>query len=83
MGAEAIPALRRGGGAAGWGRAKLTFFRAAWVLAAVLSPGVHARTDGAGWGLIGAGLVWVSEAVTVTAVCGRVGGVDGCDFAGA
>ena len=81
MGAEAIPALRRGGGAAGWGRAKVTFFRASWILASVLCSCMGAGADGAGRGFVRAGLVWVAEGVAIAAVCSGVGGVDGCDLA--
>jgi hypothetical protein len=64
------------GWAAGWGRSKVALFGATWVLIAMLGPGVDSDADGAGGGLIRAGLVRVFEFVAFPAMGSGVGGVN-------
>jgi hypothetical protein len=51
-------------------------FGAAEVLAAMLGSSVGAGADRAGGSFVSACLVWVAEAVAISAVGGGVGGVD-------
>ena len=81
--ARAVSAFWKGGWATCWGWSEVAVFGAARVFASMLGSCVGAGADGAGWSLVRAGLVWVAEAVAVTAVGSRVCRVDGGNFANA